>query len=512
MGALAAGGRMTEANESRRSLMGTTLLALTWVYVGFTLLSFQFWRNELTENDSCYHVAMAQVFREHGITRRFEWTELSIWKERYSDKEFLFHLALAPFCGGTPEDAIRGGKVFIALLGMAVFVGFSLIVRAHGIPAPWIWTLLLLVASSHWLVRLTMIRPHVLSIGLALLALHFILQGRWKPLAILGFAYSWSYAAPHLMVAMAGVLAVSRWAMERTWDWKPLAASAGGVAAGMVVHPYFPNNISLWWIQNVQVLFRAWGVWGPPEIRVGDELAPASTWILTHGASVALGLFVACNLAAAAVRPRLSWQALSLLALTWAFFLMEMFSMRFVEYFAPCAVLTAAWAAKDLLSRDRPEWTARRKIRWAASIALAGTLLAANSWSNDVVFAVVGRSNPWEIGATDWIRANVPPGDRVLHVTFDQFPNLFLRDRTHRYLVALDPLFGYASHPDETVYMFTIRTQEEAPDPREIARRLGGRYLVAEKTRWKHIEGVKKRGATVVFEDKHAVVLDLSPP
>ena len=512
MGAFAADPGMTETNEAPRPLLGTALLALTWVYVGFTLLSFQFWRDDLTENDSCYHVAMAQVIREHGITRRFEWTELSIWKDRYSDKEFLFHLALVPFCGGGPEDAIRGGKVFIALLGLGVFVGFSLMLRSHGVPAPWIWTLVLLVASGHWLVRLTMIRPHVLSIGLALLALHFLLRGRWKPVAILGFAYSWSYAAPHLMIAAAGVIAVSRWALEREWDWKPLAGAAGGVGVGMVIHPYFPNNIVLWWVQNVQVLFRAWGVWGPSEIRLGDELAPASTWILTHGASAALGLFVACNLVAAAVRPRLAWQALSLLALTWAFFLMELFSMRFVEYFAPCAVLTGAWVAKDLLVRDRPTWISRTEVRWASAVGLAGALLAANAWSNYVVFSVVGRYPAWEVGATDWIRTSVPPGDRVLHVTFDQFPNLFLRDRTHRYLVGLDPLFGYASHPDEIVYMYKIRTQEEAPDPREISRRLGGRYLVAEKARWKHIEGVKKLGAKVAFEDERAVVLDLVPP
>lgn len=497
--------------ENRRRLLSSGLLAGTWVYVGFTLLAFQIRRDYVTEMDSLYHVAMAQTIREHGITRKFEWTQHSIWRDRFSDKEFFFHVALVPFCGGDPEAAIRGGKVFIALLGLAVFIVMTLVLRAHGIPAPWLWGLVLLVASGHWLLRMTMIRPHVLSIGLAVATIHFLLAGNWKAIAAIGFVYSWSYAAPHLLLGIACVVTVVRLILQREWEWKPLAAGAVGLLAGMVIHPYFPNNFAIWWIQNVQVILRAWGLWGPEEIALGSELGSVSTRVLTHGSTFSLGLFVCLNLAGAAVRPRFSWQTLALLTLAWIFLLMQFLSMRFVEYFVPAVVMCAAFAAKDLKACEWPALLRRRSVRWAGGVILLLVMLVANAWCNRAVFAFAGAFPRWELGATEWIRKNVPKNDVVLHLVFDEFPHLFLRDRERRYLVALDPMFGFASHPEETLFLYRLFRKGDPRDPEEVARRLGGRYLVVQKNRWEHVDAFVQAGAAKAFEDEAAVVLDLTP-
>jgi hypothetical protein len=498
--------------QERKRLLAAALLAGSWVYIGFTLLAYQSRRDYVTEMDSLYHVAMAQTIREHGITRQFEWTQNSVWRDRYSDKEFLFHVVLVPFCRGDAESAVRGGKTFIALLGLAVFVALTMILRAHGAPAPWLWGLVLLVASGHWLLRMTMIRPHVLSIGLAVVSIHLLLEGRWKAVAAVGFVYSWSYAAPQLLLGMAVVIAVVRRLMQGgAWEWKPMAAAAAGLAGGMVIHPYFPNNFGIWWIQNVQVLFRAWGFWGPAEITLGSELGSVSTRILTHGSTLALGLFVACNLVAAAVRPGFSWKTLALLTLAWVFFLMELLSMRFVEYFVPTVILCSAFAAKELALLDWPATLKRPAVRWVAAAAILAALIGANAWSNRAVFTFAGAFPKWEVGASDWIRSNVPKGDVVLHLSFDEFPHLFLRDRSHRYLVGLDPMFGYASHPEETLLLYELFRKGTPVDPAQVSRRLGGRYLVVQKKRWSHVDAFVQAGAAKAFEDEAAVVLDLTP-
>jgi hypothetical protein len=116
----------------------------------------------------------------------------------------------------------------------------------------------------------------------------------------------------------------------------------------------------------------------------------------------------------------------------------------------------------------------------------------------------------WEKGAMKFITERVPKGERVLHLAFHEFPALFFRDRSHSYLMGLDPMFGYATHPEETVYLQRLWYGEVPPDPGEMSRRLGGHVLIIDKTRKPMHRPfsifVQSGGAKKVYDDSMASV------
>lgn len=469
------------------------------VYAGVVLFVLQFQTAYVNDPDALYHIGVSRLITERGLARTFEWAQLSIWKDRYSDKEFLLHVAMRPFVGGSPDDAIKGAKDFIGFLGLGIFAAFAFTLRRHQVPLAWLWVLILLAASAHWLVRLTMVRGHVLSILLAVLSVHFLLAANWRALAALGFAYAWGYSAPHLIVAIAAVVTACRWIYDRTWDWKPLAAAAAGVVGGSILHPYFPNNGHTLWVQNVDVL---WASWTSSE-TVGKEMEAHASRLLLLGSPLAMAVFIASNLAAAAAPRKIGWQAFAVLALAWCFFLLYMMSWKFVEYFAPMTILAGALVCRDAFPEVRPK----------AWIAAAVVALAAHGLTTAVAIESqkVGQLPRWEVGASEWIRRHVPKGETILHLSFDQFPPLFLRDRDHRYLVALDPMFAYAAHPEEMEYLARVKSGREKPEPRDMANRLGGRYLVLRPVHEGVARELEAAGAKRVYRDPAASVILLTP-
>jgi hypothetical protein len=482
------------------------ILSLTWTLS--TLLRLQFSDSNLTENDGPYHIAMAQTIREHGITRKFEWTQFSVWKENYSDKDFLFHVMLIPFTLGDVDSAIIGGKIFLVLLTGSIFASFFFILRAHGVPLAWLWTLVLLAASANWLIRMNMLRGHVLSVLMALWSIHFLLLGRWKPMIFLGFLFAWGYSAPQVIVVIAAALTVMRRLFEGTWLFRPILGAVGGLIGGFLIHPYFPNNVLLWWIQNPLAISHALGLGGPEKVMFTPaELYPTVGTAVLFQSTLAFGLFAATNLIAAGSQLRSSWTTLALLGLSWSFFVGFALSMRFVEYFVPAAVLGAALAFRDV-APALEERLASMRARVVAGAAAALVLAGSQLWAERSYRASFPPYDPWEVGVCQWLKENVPKGERVIHLTWDHFPSLFLRDRDHRYVVGMDPAFGYYSNRKEMLYLERINAGE-VPQPQFMADLMGGRYVVV----WKRLKlqgmAMVHSGAKVVFEDKYAIVFDL---
>ena len=58
---------------------------------------------------------------------------------------------------------------------------------------------LIRVRGGPFLLRLSYVRSHVLSVALALLGLHLLLKRREKALFALGFVYAWSYTFPFVL-------------------------------------------------------------------------------------------------------------------------------------------------------------------------------------------------------------------------------------------------------------------------------------------------------------------------
>jgi len=401
--------------------------------------------------DGYFHVRYAEVLRTEGVSRTFPWWQETFLRDRYADKDFLYHLLLIPFTFG---DLIAGGRAAAVVFGAAAMGIFFAAVARLGAPWPVIWPFVLLSSSTAFLYRLGFTRPLVLAVALAVAGTAAILLGRKKWAFALAALYPHLHISYHLLPCVAALHDLhegkggtwrERFAMTR---W-----TLGGAVIGALLSPYVPNNLYLWWVQNVKVLSLAWA--GPAEMGLGNEIRPGgSDQLLKYNIGVFLVLAMAGYLLARA-RRRASPAALTLLVISGGFLGLSMLSRRFVEFWAPFTVLLAAVAARDFLAGrafegERAEWRAglRKALPAAGAAAAALTMAALLFVGATKARSIISEDDGLKYAdAGAWMAANVPAGETIFHLDWDDFPQLFFLDPQFRYLVGLDPTFMYVTDP-----------------------------------------------------------------
>ncbi len=161
----------------------------------------QFVTPDMPDNDGFYHIKLAWLMRTEGLKPDFPYLPLSILnQDEFYDHHFLFHVALIPFTFGDLRTGAKWAAVtFASLAFLAVWVLF----HRQRVPLAWLWALALLGISDAFLFRMSIPRAQSLSLGMLALAYAWLLEGKYKHLAALGFIYVWMYDAFPLMVALA---------------------------------------------------------------------------------------------------------------------------------------------------------------------------------------------------------------------------------------------------------------------------------------------------------------------
>ena len=237
---------------------------------GFFLLVFiiailsliQFSTPNLVGNDGYYHIKMADLMRTEGLKPDFPWLPLTILNPgEYADHHFLFHVVMIPFTLG---DLVLGAKWASVIFASFAFISIWWLLRGQQIPYAGLWTLGLLAVSEAFLYRMSMPRTQSLSLAILVLGLHFLLLKRYWYLIPLSFIYVWLYDAFPLMIVLAALYVLSVWLIERQLNFRPLVYVLVGVTFGLLINPYFPDNIIFGARHLVPKLL------GEAEIRVGN--------------------------------------------------------------------------------------------------------------------------------------------------------------------------------------------------------------------------------------------------
>jgi hypothetical protein len=216
----------------------------------------------IPDADSYYHLAVAREFAGHGYPDALPWARFSVLGRTFGDKEVLFHLFLVPF---TWADAATGGRLALALLNAT----FAASVTAFAARTMGWWSVVvplwLYAAAPMLTFRLIRLRPELFALLLLLALIAAALRKRYVWIAVVAALFALSYTAFHVVLG----LAVLWFFVDR--DWKLPAAAFAGTAAGLLVHPGFPGNLQVWWIQNVRFFLEK------SRLDVGTEITAATT-------------------------------------------------------------------------------------------------------------------------------------------------------------------------------------------------------------------------------------------
>lgn len=406
----------------------------------------------IPDADSYFHLAVAREYASEGYVEALPWARTSVLGETFGDKELLFHVLLAPFASG--DDAATGGRVALALLNaafVAAVTGFA--TRSLG----W-WSLVvpvwLYVAAPMLTFRLIRLRPELLALLLLLALIRLAAARRYAWVAVVSALFALSYTAFHVVIGLAVLWSL---ATIRERDWKLPLAAAVGAAAGLLVHPGFPGNLRIWWIQNVLYFLHK------SRLDVGDEIAPATTdffFIANLGWWAGVALLWVVARSAPADRRRVLFSGIAAAVFAVLAILMQRMAPYFVS-FATLALLVKIEArAPARTARLAMALLATALLSLPATIRIHRELLLDGGYEAD--YAAFGKA--------------VPRGAKVAaHWGPSELYTFFAPQG--RYLNVLDPVFMAAPHPATYAAQKRLFDGDEPDVPRVAQQVLDSDYI-----------------------------------
>jgi hypothetical protein len=459
--------------------------------------------------DGYYHIKWARLIwdnlRAGHFPPAFPWLPLTTLNPHdYVDHHLLYHLILIPFTWF--RDLQTGAKVAATLFAsVAVFSCYWLVVR-YEIRYRLIWLLGLLACSAPFLYRMNMTKAPPFAIIFLCLGTYLLFERKHWQLLPLAFVFALTYDLFVLLVLAAVIWTIVIGWTEERFEWRPLVWVGLGSALGLIVNPYFPHNLYLFY-EHARVKITA----NDFTTKVGQEWYPYDTREFMVNCYVALVAMLIGYLSFDGSDRKRSQRPMYFLILSTLLLVMTARWKRFAEYFPPFAILFAAftledlWRSRAVFTRlpefvmedlqpflDRHETAATEKETkseetWklfkVGFVAVALLLaLGANVYRTAIDIRESDPRDYYAKGAA-WMRANVPPGERVFNTDWDDFPRLFYYDPTHFYMSGLDPTYLLDKNPDLSKLYDRITTGDEE-DPGPLIRdRFGTRWVFSDNTK-----------------------------
>lgn len=481
------------------------LLGMAWI---------QFATPDMPDNDGFYHIKLAWLMRTEGLKPEFPYLPLSILnQDEFYDHHFLFHVALIPFTFG---DLRMGAKWAAVIFASIAFLSVWYLLQRQHVPYAWLWALGLLGISDAFLFRMSITRAQSLSLGMLALGYTWLLEKKYKHLAVLGFIYVWMYDAFPLLVALAALHFIAIALTERRIEFRPVFYILAGILLGMIVNPYFPDNLIFSYHHMLPKLTDA------TSVRVGNEWYPYDTKQLLDNSLPSLIAFASGAFALGLTGRKMDTRTALGLFISLLFGLMLFQARRFVEYFPPFALIFAAFAWTPLLQSEsdpvqEPSQFLLPSVwlqRYLPAAVLFLAVMVAMVRSMAPAREAVDDAKPYGLyaNASLWLEKNTPAGSHVFQTDWDDFPRLFYYNTHNTYLIGLDPT--YLQLYDANLYELWVDiSQGDVETPSQIiATTFDSRYI---HTDLKHGDflrvAAKDPGLKEVYRDDQAVIFEVIP-
>lgn len=513
--------------------------------VGAIAIGIVFWKLQFSTSAICcgdadgyYHIKWSRMLweslRNHKFPPQFTWLPLTTLDPKsYVDHHLLFHFFQIPFTWF--GDLRLGAKISATIFAsVALFSCYWFMVR-HRIRYSLLGLLALLACSMPFLYRLNMAKAPPFAIIYLIIGIHLLFQKKYWPLLPLTFVFAVTYDMFVLLVLAALIwTAVIGWT-EHRFEWRPIVWVTIGAVAGLVINPYFPTNLHLLY-EHVKIKVTADGF----STKVGQEWYPYDSWEFFGNSSVACVAMAVGYLAFDPADRKRSHHSAFFLVFATALMIMTARWRRIAEYWPPFAVIFCAFALQPWLQGTRSTLT-----RLSTDILdelqpfldrpqASGTTLSDSDWRElwrIIAIAVVSvtlgvvlflnlRSTIKEISDSEphdfyragsqWLAANVAPGEMVFNTDWDDFPRLFYYNPANVYISGLDPTYLYDKNKKlSQLYDDITLGKEEDPGPL-IRDRFGARYVFTDNEHGDFLDAAQSSGwFEVVYEDKQCTILHI---
>ena len=445
----------------------------------------------LPGNDVFYHIKMAELIKDGNyVIRDFHWTTCSVWSKPFFNKEWLFHIYLIPFI--VLFGKITGAKFAITVTTFLIALAWGNLLKTLKIKNIMFAMLFMLFCTGYiYLGRLVLCRSFLLSILFMPLVLDCVIRKRRFLTILTIYLYMLAYVGAWQMIPIVFIFDLfcfiasnnrKQYLKKMMLPWTII-----GVAAGLILTPYFPVNIKAIYIQTILILKAQWfGTATAGTLPMGTELAPISIKHLI----CYIGLFALFavnvydffhrklykrysshsldekrNKTEKLTRENseksetLSPETYSFFLLSTLYLIMTIFTQKFVEYLVPFFTVTTFlyWSRHPL-----PAWNSvcpfykpkgecdftLSKIRRKFVIAL---LILSGIVSIHLLRGSFYKKYLIYQDSAKWIETNIPKETLIFAGDWDDNVILFYHLADYKFLVMLDPYFMYAASPEKFI-------------------------------------------------------------
>ncbi len=500
-----------------------------------------FWKLQFSTDAVCcgdfdgyYHIKWSRMLWEALQAQRFPpvfpWLPLTTLNPNdYVDHHFLFHIFQIPFTFGDLRIGAKIASILFATL--AVVLCYWLLLH-YRIRYALVWLVALIACSSPFLYRMNMAKAPPFAIIYLVVGIYLLFKRKYWPLIPLAFLFTLTYDAFLLLVMAVFIwVAVVAWT-ERRFEWRPLLWVLLGMSAGLVINPYFPHNLQLYY-EHLKMKLTPSNF----STKVGQEWYPYNSWEFLGNSLVACVAMIVGYVAFDPFDRKRAHHPLFFLIFATGLMLMAARWKRIAEYWPPFAVIFSAFALQPwlvgvrstltrlptdvldelqpFLDRDEPGPPAKedeRKELWGTAAAgLVAILLGVVLFVNlGATVRDIGSSEPhdyYKQGA-EWMQANVPAPQMIFNTDWDDFPRLFYYDPSHNYVSGLDPTYLFDKDPAlSRLYDRITLGEEEDPGPL-IRDRFGARYVFTDNSHDNFFNNAIESGwFDIVYEDTDCTIL-----
>ena len=401
-------------------------------------------------DDPYYHAKHAALMAQSGnFTLIKPWLEFHFFNYAPTDPWWGFHLGLVLFI--YLFGLVLGAKIFASFLAALVFLVFYLILRALKLKYLFFWTLLLFISSSIFSYRLFLARPHLLSMIVFPLAIYFLIKKNNFWLFFLALVYALSYQLSPLIILLAGAYVLVEAYHQKRVEFKPLIAAAGGILAGIILHPNSLNYVYVIYIHLARVLFLKFsGV----NLNIGGELQLIDFMNYLSGNFLAVLFTVVAVPLFLAFRKRgrnlIIGDFLFLYSSLW--FMAVLLVPRAVEYWLPAAVLFAAVIFNDLVASKEYQIIKKfisEKVNLKIIIFFLAGALAVIMFNNLANLYLMLSTRQTDITSENfrqanlWLKANTKESSIIFYDNWGMWPMMFYYNDYNHYVLGMDPTFLY---------------------------------------------------------------------
>ncbi len=418
------------------------LIIIVLTLIAFSVM-FQYASPVLYGVDSYYHIKLASLIKIHGFFRQFWWTKFSTFTNCFGDKDLTLHLISIPFTFlDNFHHAAKWSTIFINILLLSAFIFVLRKYLPISLTAIFVFLPFLTPYFVFYYVKL---RPATLVTIINILGVTFLIEKKWKIVALLSFIYPLSHISFPLMIFFAILCEIIRYLHHKEFFIRNISAVLLATSLGCIFHPHYPNNLLVFYFNAILVPIL---IFLHKKVYFGVELFPVNTKIILSMNFSTIMLFVITIWHKMICKLKLSFSTIFLFAITNVYILMSCISVRFLYPTNIFVIIFIASYLKDVL-REGGFKISPKVFRVFVVLFVCFTIICGNiTLVNFLDYALreATRNMHYELVGR-WMKDNIPPDVTIYHAYFSDSPYFLCMNPKNRYLSILDPIFMIYYNP-----------------------------------------------------------------